>query len=179
MQIQNNGNNEIWFTDAQTTITYTAGDVTVVLEFASLWRSCVIIYQFCMNLSERLKETFYSGYKIMRRRINYFDFFIQLTLKYFTVFTRSSDVASSSQSMIVRACCWKAETVHMWFTPSSIALYRANALWDPKIIIITWKYEIQTVTRIEVAIQFLSVNKSSDDYWIKVIAGSGGSAPPG
>ena len=60
-------------------------------------------------------------------------------LKYLTVFTLSSIVASSSQTNMVCACCWNAETVHMWFTPSSIALCKANALWTPVIKIITWK----------------------------------------
>ena len=35
--------------------------------------------------------------------------------------TLSSKVAFSSATMIVLGCCWKADTVHMWFTPSSIA----------------------------------------------------------
>lgn len=61
------------------------------------------------------------------------------TLKYLTVFTRSSSVASSSQIMIVLGCCWNALTVHMWLTPSSMALYRANDLWAPVIRIITCK----------------------------------------
>ena len=43
------------------------------------------------------------------------------SLKYFTVLTRSSKVASSSQMKRVDGWCWKAETVHMWLTPSSIA----------------------------------------------------------
>lgn len=60
-------------------------------------------------------------------------------LKYFTVLTRSSSVASSSHTKMVWGCCWKADTVHMWFTPSSMALYRANALWAPVIRIITWR----------------------------------------
>uniref|UniRef100_A0A8C0MA56 E3 ubiquitin-protein ligase RNF14 n=2 Tax=Boreoeutheria TaxID=1437010 RepID=A0A8C0MA56_CANLF len=49
-------------------------------------------------------------------------------LKYLTVFTFSSRVASSSHTNTVRGCCWKADTVHMWLTPSSMALYRAKAL---------------------------------------------------
>ena len=62
---------------------------------------------------------------------------LDLTLKYLTVLTLSSMVASSSQSMRVRGCCWKADTVHMWFTPSSIAMCNARALWDPVISTIT------------------------------------------
>lgn len=58
-------------------------------------------------------------------------------LKYFTVLTLSSSVASSSHTNTVLGCCWKADTVHMWFTPSSMALYRAKALWAPVIRIIT------------------------------------------
>jgi len=60
-------------------------------------------------------------------------------LKYFTVLTRSSRVASSSHTKTVCGCCWNADTVHMWFTPSSIALYRANALWAPVMRIMTWE----------------------------------------
>lgn len=60
-------------------------------------------------------------------------------LKYLTVFTLSSRVASSSHMNMVFGCCWKAETVHMWLTPSSIALCKANDLCDPSIIIITWR----------------------------------------
>lgn len=60
-------------------------------------------------------------------------------LKYLTVRTRSSIVASSSHKKIVCGCCWKAETVHMWLTPSSIALCKARALWAPVIRIITCK----------------------------------------
>ena len=58
-------------------------------------------------------------------------------LKYLTVLTLSSLVAGSSQTKMVEGCCWKAETVHMWLTPSSMALWRANALWAPVIRIIT------------------------------------------
>lgn len=58
-------------------------------------------------------------------------------LKYLTVFTFSSRVASSSHTNTVRGCCWKADTVHMWLTPSSMALYRAKALWAPVMRIIT------------------------------------------
>lgn len=58
-------------------------------------------------------------------------------LKYFTVLTLSSSVASSSHTNTVLGCCWKADTVHMWLTPSSMALYRAKALWAPVIRIIT------------------------------------------
>lgn len=38
---------------------------------------------------------------------------MKYTLKYLTVLTLSSRVASSSQIIKVRGCCWKAETVHM------------------------------------------------------------------
>lgn len=62
-------------------------------------------------------------------------------LKYLTVFTFSSRVASSSHTNTVRGCCWKADTVHMWLTPSSMALYRANALCAPVMRIITWGSE--------------------------------------
>lgn len=58
-------------------------------------------------------------------------------LKYLTVLTLSSSVASSSHTNTVLGCCWKADTVHMWLTPSSMALYRAKALWAPVIRIIT------------------------------------------
>lgn len=58
-------------------------------------------------------------------------------LKYFTVLTLSSSVASSSHTNTVLGCCWKADTVHMWLTPSSMALYKAKALWAPVIRIIT------------------------------------------
>lgn len=58
-------------------------------------------------------------------------------LKYFTVFTLSSSMASSSHTNTVLGCCWKADTVHMWLTPSSMALYKAKALWAPVIRIIT------------------------------------------
>lgn len=61
------------------------------------------------------------------------------TLKYLTVLTLSSKVASSSHIMRVWGCCWKADTVHMWLTPSSMALYRAKDLWVPVIKIITQK----------------------------------------
>lgn len=66
-------------------------------------------------------------------------------LKYFTVLTRSSRVASSSHTKTVCGCCWNADTVHMWFTPSSIALYKAKALCAPVMRIMTWK-EIENVT---------------------------------
>ena len=66
-------------------------------------------------------------------------------LKYLTVFTFNSRVASSSHTNTVRGCCWKADTVHMWFTPSSMALYRANALWAPVMRIITWGSENKPV----------------------------------
>lgn len=59
-------------------------------------------------------------------------------LKYFTVLTLSSSVASSSHTNTVLGCCWKADTVHMWLTPSSMALYKAKALWAPVMRIITW-----------------------------------------
>ena len=60
-----------------------------------------------------------------------------ITLKYLTVFTFSSSVASSSQIRRARGCCWTAETVHIWLTPSSTALYKAKALCAPVINIIT------------------------------------------
>lgn len=60
-------------------------------------------------------------------------------LKYFTVLTRSSRVASSSHTNTVCGCCWNADTVHIWFTPSSIALYKANALCAPVMRIMTWE----------------------------------------
>lgn len=66
-------------------------------------------------------------------------------LKYFTVLTRSSNVASSSHTKTVCGCCWNADTVHMWFTPSSIALYKANALCAPVMRIMTWE-ETENVT---------------------------------
>lgn len=59
--------------------------------------------------------------------------------KYFTVLTRSSRVASSSHTKTVCGCCWNADTVHMWLTPSSIALYKANALCAPVMRIMTWE----------------------------------------
>jgi len=58
-------------------------------------------------------------------------------LKYLTVLTLSSSVASSSQTKIVCGCIWNADTVHIWLTPSSMALFNANALWAPVIRIIT------------------------------------------
>ena len=45
--------------------------------------------------------------------------------KYLTVFTRSSRVASSSQTTMLFGCIWIAETVNMWLTPSSMHLARA------------------------------------------------------
>ena len=59
------------------------------------------------------------------------------TLKYLTVLTLSSRVASSSHTIRVLLCIWKAETVHMWHTPSSIALYSAMDLLAPVINTIT------------------------------------------
>lgn len=70
--------------------------------------------------------------------------------KYFTVLTRSSKVASSSHTKTACGCCWKAETVHMWFTPSSMALYKANALCAPVMRIMTWemkKHELRESLR--------------------------------
>jgi len=61
-------------------------------------------------------------------------------LKYLTVLTFSSSVASSSQTKMVRGCIWNADTVHMWLTPSSMALFSARALCAPVIRIITWKW---------------------------------------
>lgn len=61
-----------------------------------------------------------------------------ITLKYLTVLTRSSSVASSSHTIIVLRCIWSALTVHIWLTPSSIALYRANDLRAPVTKIITF-----------------------------------------
>lgn len=59
--------------------------------------------------------------------------------KYFTVLTRSSSVASSSTTKIAFGCCWQADTVHMWLTPSSMTLYRASALCAPVMRIKTWE----------------------------------------
>lgn len=53
-------------------------------------------------------------------------------------------VASSSHMKTVRGCCWNADTVHMWFTPSSMALYKANALCTPVMRIMTWE-EVENV----------------------------------
>lgn len=78
-------------------------------------------------------------------------------LKYFTVFTFSSRVASSSHTNTVRGCCWKADTVHIWFTPSSMALYRANALWAPVMRIITWGSENKPMTEEELWNQALEL----------------------
>lgn len=58
--------------------------------------------------------------------------------KYLTVRTLNSIVASSSTTKVVCGCCWKADTVHMWFTPSSIACRRACAFFTPLIKIRTW-----------------------------------------
>lgn len=42
---------------------------------------------------------------------------LTLTLKYLTVFTFNSRVASLAAHKHCAGCCWKADTVHMWFTP--------------------------------------------------------------
>lgn len=65
------------------------------------------------------------------------NFKLKLTWKYLTVLTRNSSVASSSQIIIVFGCCCNALTVHIWFTPSSIALCNANDLCVPVTNIIT------------------------------------------
>merc|ERR1719370_1649195 len=70
----------------------------------------------------------------------------QRSLKYLYVLTLSSRVAFSSHTMMVLGCCWKALTVHMWLTPSSMALYRAKALWAPVMRIMTSRASITVPT---------------------------------
>lgn len=67
-------------------------------------------------------------------------------LKYFTVFTRSSMVASSSQTMQARGCCWIAETVHMCETPSSMHFASAMDLAMPIMMIKTSRASITVPT---------------------------------
>lgn len=60
-----------------------------------------------------------------------------MDLKYLTVFTWSSAVASSSTTMSAHGCSWSAESVQRWLTPSSIALESASALRCPVTTTIT------------------------------------------
>lgn len=67
-------------------------------------------------------------------------------LKYLTVFTLSSSVASSSQTKMAAGCIWKALTVHKWLMPSSMAMWRASALATLVIRIMTSRASITVPT---------------------------------
>lgn len=57
---------------------------------------------------------------------------LQQTLQSQLTFTRNSSVESSSQTMSPFGCIWMADTVHKWFTPSSMHLASAMLKWDSK-----------------------------------------------
>ena len=64
-----------------------------------------------------------------------------MSLKYLTVLTLSSRVAS--HTILVFLCCWKADTVHMWLTPSSMALYSAQ---DFAMLVIRARTSVASIT---------------------------------
>ena len=87
-----------------------------------------------------------SGRKILDQSSISLSWVRERFLKYLTVLTLSSSVASSSHMKMLLGCNWNADTVHMWFTPSSMALCNANALWAPVMRIMTSRASITVAT---------------------------------
>jgi hypothetical protein len=54
-----------------------------------------------------------------------------------TVLTCSSEVASSSTTIIGCGCIWRLDSVHIWFTPPSMHLCKASALCAPVMMMTT------------------------------------------